>query len=306
MLSGEDQGVRWLIEQFQDVVFGLCLRMMRHRQDAEDVMQETFLRAVRGIGSFDTSRPLRPWILGIAANRCRSALSKRARQPCADRTVARPGRTDRPTITDADDLADELEKALEHLRPDYRLVFLLFHEHGMSYEEISDNLGRPHRHGQNLAPPRPGRTGPAPEPTRPPLSPLIKVVSPMNCREFEHYWNDWVDQNQRFPQLLDSPLSQHAAICPDCCACADAYLKLSKAFVGWTETPHPRVPQSLSDRITVSCLQELAVPAGSSSGVPRCHHLENPLVVGLGRRRRPAGRPPGSAIVSRRPPRLAA
>lgn len=142
LLSGEDQGVRWLIDQFQDVVFGLCLRMLRHRHDAEDATQETFLRAVRGIGSFDTSRPLRPWILGIAANRCRSALSKRARHPAPIELLHDPADR-RPIMTEADDLADELEKALEHLRPDYRLVFLLFHEHGMSYDDISDNLGRP-------------------------------------------------------------------------------------------------------------------------------------------------------------------
>lgn len=83
----------------------------------------------------------------------------------------------------------------------------------------------------------------------------------MNCREFEQYWNDWVDQFHRFPHNLDSSLAQHAAICPDCRARAEAYLKLSQAFAGWNEAPRPRVPQSLTDRITVSCLQPPASPA---------------------------------------------
>src|SRR3954447_18427373 len=79
--SGDPQAPRLLIEQFQGVLFGLCLRMMGHRHDAEDVMQEVFLRALRGVHGFDGERPLRPWLLGIAANRCRTALARRARRP---------------------------------------------------------------------------------------------------------------------------------------------------------------------------------------------------------------------------------
>src|SRR5262249_23825170 len=80
--AGEPNAPRVLIEQFQTAVFALCVRMMGHRQDAEDVMQDTFLRALRGIAGFEAGRPVRPWLLGIAANRCRTALSKRSRRPC--------------------------------------------------------------------------------------------------------------------------------------------------------------------------------------------------------------------------------
>src|SRR5262245_38683329 len=79
--SGEPQAPGVLIERFQGVVFGLCLRMMGHRQDAEDVAQEVFLRALRGVSGFQSERPLRPWLLGIAANRCRTALGRRNRRP---------------------------------------------------------------------------------------------------------------------------------------------------------------------------------------------------------------------------------
>lgn len=131
-----------LIEQFQGVVFGLCLRMLGHRQDAEDVVQETFVRALRSVGGFDPSRPLRPWLLGIAANRCRTALGRRARRPSSieppeDRADHRPG------LSDPDDLAGELARALDRLRPDYRLVFALYHEQGLPYEEIARVVDRP-------------------------------------------------------------------------------------------------------------------------------------------------------------------
>jgi RNA polymerase sigma-70 factor (ECF subfamily) len=140
--AGDPQAPRLLIERFQGVLFGLCLRMMGHRQDAEDVLQDVLLRALRGIGRFDSNRPLRPWLLGIAANRCRTALGRRAR---ASRQLdAHDNHPDhRPGIADPDDLASELERSLDRLRPEYRIVFTLYHEQGLPYDEIARVVGRP-------------------------------------------------------------------------------------------------------------------------------------------------------------------
>jgi RNA polymerase sigma factor (sigma-70 family) len=140
--SGDPQAPRLLIERFQGVVFGLCLRMMGHRHDAEDVMQETFLRALRAIAGFDGDRPLRPWLLGIAANRCRTALGRRARRP-GPAEAAEECVDHRPGLADPDDLAGELARSLQRLRPEYRMVFALFHEQGLPYDEIGRALGRP-------------------------------------------------------------------------------------------------------------------------------------------------------------------
>src|SRR5258707_11350859 len=81
LLTGDPDAPRVFIDRFESVVFSLCYRMMGHRHDAEDVSQEVFVRALRGITGFDAERPVRPWLLGIAANRCRTALSKRGRRP---------------------------------------------------------------------------------------------------------------------------------------------------------------------------------------------------------------------------------
>jgi RNA polymerase sigma-70 factor (ECF subfamily) len=140
--AGDPGAPRLLVERFQGVVFGLCLRMMGHRHDAEDVMQEAFLRALRGLPGFDRDRPLRPWLLGIAANRCRTALARRGRRP-APIDLADDRADHRPGLADPDDLAGELGRALERLRPEYRLVFALFHEQGLPYEEIGHAIGRP-------------------------------------------------------------------------------------------------------------------------------------------------------------------
>ena len=139
---GDPEAPRQLIERYQGVLFGLCFRMLGHRQDAEDVMQESFIRALRGFAGFESGRPLQPWLLGIAANRCRTALARRARRP-ATVEAAEDWPDDRAGLADPDDLAGELERALARLRPDYRLVIALFHEQNLAYEEISQTMGRP-------------------------------------------------------------------------------------------------------------------------------------------------------------------
>jgi RNA polymerase sigma-70 factor (ECF subfamily) len=142
--SGDAQAPRLLIERYQGVVFGLCYRMMSHRQDAEDAAQETFLRALRAIAGFDAARPLRPWLLEIAANRCRTALVRRGRRPSLVSSESVEDRVDpRPGLADPDDLAGELERGLQVLRPEYRLVFVLFHEQNLSYDEIARAVARP-------------------------------------------------------------------------------------------------------------------------------------------------------------------
>lgn len=140
--AGDLDAPRRLVERYQSVLFAVCVRMMGHRHDAEDVLQDTFLRALRGIHGFDGVRPLRPWLLGIAANRCRTALSKRNRRPASGELLEQ--RADhRPGLRDPEDLAGELEKALDRLRPNYRLVFILYHEQGLPYEEIGEVVGCP-------------------------------------------------------------------------------------------------------------------------------------------------------------------
>ena len=140
-LKGHPEAMRELIERFQSEVFGLSVRLLSHRQDAEDVTQETFLRDFRSLRRWDETRPLRPWILGIAVNRCRTWMGKRARRPeLADYLHETPARD---TTDDSVELVGEIRLALAGLRTEYRSVFVMFHEQGRSYEEIAQAHGRP-------------------------------------------------------------------------------------------------------------------------------------------------------------------
>jgi len=140
-LRGEPEAIRSLVDRFQTEVFSLCVRLLSHRQDAEDVTQEVFLRIFRSLKRWDSARPLKPWIIGITVNRCRTWMSQRARRPeLADylqETVAAPETDDAP------ELLSEIHAALGRLRPEYREVFVLFHEQGQPYDIIAEAVGRP-------------------------------------------------------------------------------------------------------------------------------------------------------------------
>jgi RNA polymerase sigma factor (sigma-70 family) len=133
--------IRQLIERFQPEVFGLCVRILSHRQDAEDVSQEVFLRIFRSLHRWDRSRPLRPWVMGITVNRCRTWLTQRAKRPELSEYL-QDSATSRPA-DDSDEMTREIVAAVADLRDDYRVVFVMFHEQGQPYEEIAEALERP-------------------------------------------------------------------------------------------------------------------------------------------------------------------
>jgi RNA polymerase sigma-70 factor (ECF subfamily) len=129
------------VERYQAEVFGLCVRLLNHRQDAEDVTQEVFVRVFRSLRRWDQTRPLKPWIMGIAVNRCRTWIGQRVRRPeLADylhETAASP------PADDSAELIREIKAALADLRWEYRTVFVMFHEQGQPYEEIADAMEKP-------------------------------------------------------------------------------------------------------------------------------------------------------------------
>ncbi len=140
-LRGEADAIEGLVGRFQAEVFGLCVRLLHHRHDAEDVTQEVFLRVFRSLRRWDPGRPLRPWVMGIAVNRCRTWLTRRSRRPepvdYLQDTLAGPA------PDDSVELLREVRTAVAELRLNYRTVFVLFHEQGQAYEDIALTLERP-------------------------------------------------------------------------------------------------------------------------------------------------------------------
>lgn len=140
-LRDRPDALRELVDRFRADVFALSVRLLNHRHDAEDVTQEVFLRVFRSLRRWDSTRPLRPWVLAITVNRCRTWISRRRAVPEPTEFLQDiPGR---PSDAPNAELTTAIREAVDGLRDEYREVFVLFHEHARSYEEIAEIVGRP-------------------------------------------------------------------------------------------------------------------------------------------------------------------
>ncbi len=131
-----------LVGCHEDLVFGFCLKMLGHRQDAEDATQETFSRFFKYFDRWDGARPVEPWLIKIAGNRCRTLISRRPQldqlSPSCD-----PANDDDTTKRAADQLREEISLILLQLPTKHRLAFKLFHDRELSYEQIAIRLKCP-------------------------------------------------------------------------------------------------------------------------------------------------------------------
>jgi RNA polymerase sigma-70 factor (ECF subfamily) len=77
---GDEDAFRQLVEPHRRELHAHCYRMLASLQDAEDALQETLLRAWRGLGGFEGGKPLRPWLYRIATNASLDAIAKRPKR----------------------------------------------------------------------------------------------------------------------------------------------------------------------------------------------------------------------------------
>ncbi len=133
-----------LVDRYKVRLFNLIYRMLSNREEAEDILQETFLRVFREKESYDPTYAFSTWIYTIALNLCRNELKRKKRFKFFgidlvknDRRYAVEG------VTNKNCLSSTLEKAIASLPIKYRTVFLLREVNQLSYEEMSQSLDIP-------------------------------------------------------------------------------------------------------------------------------------------------------------------
>ena len=149
--AGDSDAFRVLVERHSRSVFRLAFRMTGNEQDAEDLVQETFLRAYRQLGRFDGRAGFSTWVYRIAANCSLDLIRARKRRQEQQTPVDAEGQ-EVPSVAVAeaptpDRLAfsGELQRligpALNRLSAMERAAFVLRHYEGMCMEEIASALG---------------------------------------------------------------------------------------------------------------------------------------------------------------------
>jgi RNA polymerase sigma-70 factor (ECF subfamily) len=145
---GEPEAFEQLVIRYGGALYAFFVRLGSSPADAEDLVQDTFLRVFKARATFDPRRPLSPWLYGIAAH----VWGDERRQRRGARATADGGVpvVEEPAGTALDDVAAQAERrdmarhiheAIHHLPEEHRLVLILRHYHGLSYEGISQALG---------------------------------------------------------------------------------------------------------------------------------------------------------------------
>jgi RNA polymerase sigma-70 factor, ECF subfamily len=134
------------VRRYQRPVLSLLVRLTGDQALAEDLAQETFVKAFRSLAAFDTTRRLSSWLFRIAHNTGIDAL-RRARTSRMGTKTGEPER-DVPAPPAADPveqhaLAHALQDALARLRPDQRAAVVLRYDEGLPFDEIGRVLGIP-------------------------------------------------------------------------------------------------------------------------------------------------------------------
>jgi RNA polymerase sigma-70 factor, ECF subfamily len=147
--QGDSDAFRALVERHSRSVFRLAFRMTGNEQDAEDVVQESFLRAYRQLGRFEARANFGTWLYRIVAN-CSVDLM-RARHARHDQVRGEPIETaagvsaaDAPNperLAESAEIDRQVQAALGALSPLERAAFTLRHYEGRSIDEISSMLG---------------------------------------------------------------------------------------------------------------------------------------------------------------------
>ena len=152
-LDGAESAFREIVQRYQRPIYGLIVRMVRDPARAEELAQDTFVKAFRALHTYDVQRKFSAWLLTIAHHvaidelRKGSLATEPLEQPTVDgeriREFADTAAATPALLAERAELASVLQRAIGRLRPEYREVVSLRYERELDYDEIVEITGLP-------------------------------------------------------------------------------------------------------------------------------------------------------------------
>ena len=156
--AGRESAFRELIRRYERPVFSLIYRLVRDRERAEDLSQDTFIKVLNAIDRYDPSYKFSSWIFKIAHNTALDQLRKKEPDTLSidgsphastsdelEATVLTPvSKRERPDeFASSREIGSHIEKAIGTLRLEYRTAIVLCHVEGRPYEEVAQIMDVP-------------------------------------------------------------------------------------------------------------------------------------------------------------------
>lgn len=142
--SGQPRAFEALYDRYKEYVYRIAFFILRHREMAEDAVQETFLDVLHGLPHFNLAGPARfeTWLYRVTVNRCRSSVRRKVLPSVEwEEMVERLEQVPSPERPEAlyleREAAVRLWQAVDRLGQEHREVLLLRYQHDLSYEEIA-------------------------------------------------------------------------------------------------------------------------------------------------------------------------
>jgi RNA polymerase sigma-70 factor, ECF subfamily len=151
-IGGDAESFNQLVLRWERPIFALAYRVIGREEEARDVVQETFLRAFRGIGKFRGQAKFSSWVYRIALNLCRDWIRRERRAPILPtpdgvdviELAAEQGPVESiEDLVARNDMSKVVAELMTRLPEDQRTAIILKEYHGMTFQEIADLQGVP-------------------------------------------------------------------------------------------------------------------------------------------------------------------
>ncbi len=150
IMSGENRAFEAFIFKYKKLVGHIVFRLIKDKEDREDICQDIFVKVYRNLGSFQFSSKLSTWVATIAYNTCVNFLEKKREPLSADfmtdekiNETADDSHEPPDRLIESKEISAFVRKEIDKLPPVYKAAITLYHLNEMSYEEIAGAMRLP-------------------------------------------------------------------------------------------------------------------------------------------------------------------
>lgn len=144
-LAGKQEAFEEIVNRYKKLIYSVVYNMMKDSQEVNDIAQEVFIRIYKSLDRYNPEYKFSTWTVRITTNYCLDILRKKKVDSVSIDEMADIGKsTDTPeTRYISKERSEKIHEAILDLPEKYRVPIILFHQNGLSYEEMTKVLGEP-------------------------------------------------------------------------------------------------------------------------------------------------------------------